>query len=189
MSISAMTTLSLVRDTRNPMKSDIGAQPPAGPQAPSDPPGDGGKKPSLPELLAKSLPTEIIVPYTAFIAVLAQLTKPTADDPHPDQLLLYRWLGFAVLVGGTAALSYVSYRKKATAAKQPSQAKDIGSPLVEASALTVSAIAWGLSIPESPLLTKLDGVEGVVSLALVSLVALVINAVLAKTMTTAKSGG
>jgi hypothetical protein len=127
-----------------------------------------------------------VVPYTAFIAVLAQLTKPSADDLHPDQLLLYRWLGFAVLVGGTAAFSYVSYRKKATAAKQPGQTKGIGSPLLEVSALTVAAIAWGLSTPESPLLTKLDGVHGLVSLALISLVAVVINAILAKPMTTSK---
>ena len=55
----------------------------------------------------------MVAAYTAVTAGLIALTQPTDSDPEPDDLLLYRWIVYAVLVLGSIGLTYFSYIGKA----------------------------------------------------------------------------
>ena len=167
MSISSITSLAVARNLRQPDKADAGVAP-AGTDA-------AGENPSLPEILAKTVPVGLVSAYTAFIAVVTQVVLPTKADPSPDPQLWLRWLALAILVLTAAFLTYGSYRSKA--------GEGARFPLVEVSAVTVAAAAWGIGIPESPLLATLDNkTQGLLVLALIAFAGVAINLVLSNLM-------
>ncbi|MCU1689546.1 MAG: hypothetical protein JWN61_1186 [Pseudonocardiales bacterium] len=168
MSIASMTSLAVVRNAHAPTKADAGVAP-AGSLK-------GQQPPSLTDLLAKTIPVGLVTAYGAFIAAISQLvSEPTAADPSPDQILWARWIAFAALVAVAGALAYLSYRSQAP---KPARA-----PIVEVSAVVVSAIGWGLGLPESPILAAMSSkTTGLTVLALVAFLAVAINLVLAKLM-------
>ena len=94
-SVSSLTTLGAVRDTRAPTKGDLGKE-------------TGSKKaetPSIADLLVTAIPTELVAPYTAVTAaIVGAVDKPTRKMPDPDQFEFWRWLVFAVLVLATAVV-------------------------------------------------------------------------------------
>jgi len=160
-----MTTLAVARDMREPTKADVGIV--------TEESNSANERPSLPDLLAKSVPVGLITAYTAFIAAVAELTAPDDSGALPNQLWWLRWMGFGVLVVGSALLTYASYRQKA-GAERPRF------PLLEIAAVTVAAAAWGLAIPSSPLLVMIeDAATGAGVVALVAFAGVVTNSVLA----------
>lgn len=164
MSIHAMTTLAVARNRRQPGKRDIAER--TSDSAKAD------EQPSLPAILAKTIPTGLVTAYTAFIAVVSEVVKkPTAEMPNPDKLLDLRWAGFAVLVVAAAIVTFLSYAGKAEKGSRP--------PLLETAAVLVAAAGWGLALPESPLLATIDDTaRGTITIALIGLAAVAVNSVL-----------
>jgi hypothetical protein len=163
MSISSITSFAVARNLRAPTKADAGVATTEAAAA--------GDPPSLPEILAKTLPVGLVSAYTAFIAVVAEVVaEPTPAKPDPEQYLSYRWGALAVLVLLAATLTLITYRRKAGAGAR--------FPALELSAVTVAAGAWGLGVPESPLLAAADKQEGLILIALIGFVGVGINAIL-----------
>ncbi len=174
MSISSMSELAATRNLRAPTRADVGS---------AAHNTEAGVQPAgLTDLLAKTLPVGLITGYTAFIAVVAELTAPTRLEPMPDQLLWLRWSGFALLVLAASTLTYQSYRNKVGTGQR--------FPLLEVSAVSVAAGSWGLAIPSSPLLTSIaDQRTAVGALALIAFVGVVVNTMLANQMRSADHHG
>lgn len=168
MAISSITTLAVARNLRKPTRSDAGAV-----TAESD---NAAKDPSSTDLLAKTVPVGLVSAYTAFIAVVTQVVAaPTRDNPNPTQYLWVRWLAFGILVLSAAFLTWSSYRGKAE--------KDARRPTVEVAAVTVAAAAWGLAIPESPILATIANKQaGLLVLAFIAFAGVAINLVLSNLM-------
>ena len=169
MSIQSITALAVARNLRRPTKNDAGVVTKDSQAADT--------APTLPEILVKTVPVGLVSAYTAFIAVIAELVaEPTAEKPHPEQYLPYRWLGLATLVAFSAGLTYRAYGKKAGDGAR--------FPLEEVAAVTVASAAWGLCIPESPLLAQLDKTEGAIVLALIGFVGVGVTLLLSSRMKT-----
>ncbi len=168
MSISSMTGLALARNLREPTKADVGVV-----VVESD---DADKAPTLTDILAKTVPVGLVTAYTAFIAVVTEVVAaPTAEDPNPDQYLWVRWLAFVILVATAGFLSYGMYLAKSKKLKSGVKR----TPVLEISAVVIAAVAWGLGIPESPLLAGIDGKEqGLMVLALISFAGVAANLVI-----------
>lgn len=172
MSIPSMTSLAVARNLGVPTKSDAGV-------LNKDAEG-AGEPPTLTQVLAKTVPVGLVTAYTAFIAVVSELVpEPSAEDPAPDQLLLIRWIALLAMVIFAAALTIINYKGKAGA--------NARFPLLETSAVTVAAAAWGLGIPESPLLASVSENQGAILLALVAFLGVGINLVLSAMMKNQKT--
>lgn len=169
MSIQSMTALAVARNLREPTKADAGVATKEAENADTSP--------TLSEILAKTLPVGLVTAYTAFIAVVTEVVaKPTTEEPNPEQFLWLRWLGFAILTVTAAFLTYGSYKSKTAGTT-------VRFPLVEVAAVTVAAAAWGLGIPESPLLASInDEATGLLLLALIAFAGVAVNLVLANAM-------
>ncbi|MGZ4603405.1 MAG: hypothetical protein ACXV0U_07380 [Kineosporiaceae bacterium] len=166
MSITSLTGVALARNQPGrTTKADSG-------EVPKDS-RTADEQASLLALLVKQVPTGMLAAYTAVTATLAELVKPSAADPHPDPLLAYRWAILAILVVGSVALSYVSYRGKA----DPDARRY---PVAEMIGVGVAAAGWGLALPDSPVLAAVDGPQGVATVFLVGFVATVINVIVAQ---------
>jgi hypothetical protein len=162
MTITTITTLGAARNNRTPTKADAA-------ETPTD--GTGAtEQPGLLQLVAKQVPVGLVAAYTGATSGFIQLIdEPTAAEPAPDQYLVYRWLALAILVLASAGLTYRSYRQKAgKAARQP---------IAEVLGVGIAAAAWGLMIPESPLLAMTDGPGGLALVILIGLAAVALNLV------------
>ena len=169
MSIRTLTTVGVARNRRQPTKSDSG-------EVLEDQQANT-EAASLPQLLVKQVPTGMVAAYTAFTAAVVELIdEPTADVPDPDLLIGFRWGGFALLVIGSMAMLYVTYR---TAAGPKAR-----QPVAEVLGVGIAATGWGLVIPESPLLAQSTGDSGVALVLLISFAAVVGNLVVAKRLQT-----
>ena len=170
MSISSITTLAVARNLRKPTKSDVGVVTAESNTAKEDP--------SSTDLLAKTVPVGLVSAYTAFIAVVTQVVAaPTPAHPNPTQYLLMRWLAFAILVLSSAVLTLISYRGKAEKNARP--------PTLEVGAVTVAAAAWGLAIPESPILVAIaDKQAGLLALAFIAFCGVAVNLALSNLLKT-----
>lgn len=103
MSIKSLVTVGVAWNERKPTKSDSGEV--------VDESAEAGTSASLSLLLVKQVPTGLVAAYTAFTAAVVELIDvPTTSNPTPDQLLGYRWAGFAILVIGSVVMLLVSYR-------------------------------------------------------------------------------
>jgi hypothetical protein len=161
MSIAAMTTLAVARrggehaPPRAPRKRDVGER--TGESAHAD------ETASTTKIMTSSLPTGLVTIYTSFIAVVSKsVANPTHKHPHPHQHGLLRWIGFVVMVVLAITMTIQSYRKK-------SRRKDI--PLLEVTAVAVVAAAWGLGLPDSPLLVMIHHkTTGILTSALIALI-------------------
>ena len=173
MSISTLAALAVARNLPpttagkpRPTKQDAGES--VAPSAKAD------EKASLTTILAKTVPTGLVAAYTAFIAgVTEQVDKPTKKVPSPDLYTGYRWVGFAVLVGASVALFLASYLSKADADHRKI-------PVPELLSILIVATAWGLAVPESPILASGD--KQLPLLLLITFAAVAINGVLAQLM-------
>lgn len=167
MSIPSLTALAVARNLRAPTKADAGVATVEAAAA--------EKPPTLPEILAKTVPVGLVSAYTAFVAVVAEVVaEPTPANPTPEQFLTLRWLALALLVVLAAVLTLVNYRKKAGV--------EARFPALELAAVTVASAAWGLGVPESPLLATVDRSEGLILIALIGFVGVGLNAVLSGLM-------
>jgi hypothetical protein len=159
--------LAVARNLRVPSRSDAGVVTRESVKA--------DEAPTLPEILAKTVPVGLVSAYTAFIAVVTELVaEPTSEQPDPDQHLLYRWIAFVALVAFAAGLTYFAYDKKAGDGAR--------FPLVEIASVTIAATAWGLAVPESPLLAAVDKTQGAILVALIGFIGVGTNLVLSAKM-------
>ena len=162
MSISTLTTLATARNFRRPTKRDLG-------KATTD---KAVNSPSLPDLLVTMVPTGLVAPYTALVAALVgTIEKSTPTNPSPNQLLLWRWLGFAILIFATVSMTYGGYQRKAGAGKR--------FPLLEIAGATIAAAAWALAMPESPLIATLNGAARIAAPLVIAFAAVAIDLVIA----------
>jgi hypothetical protein len=169
MSIGSITALAVARNTRRPTKSDAGEV--------TEESVESEAPPSLMALLIKQVPVSMVAGYTALTAGLVELVgKATRENPQPDQLLPYRWAGFAILVLFSMALTYLTYRAKADEGARR--------PVAEVLGVGVAAAGWGLGIPESPLLAQLSGPQGAAMVLLIGFAAVAANLVIASRLTT-----
>lgn len=150
MSVSSLTTIAAARaegktstgaasPARKPQKGEIGKVPTDDARAQEDA--------SVADVLAKQIPTELIAPYTAFTAaIVGAVAKPTKAKPNPDQLAVWRWLAFALLIGSVIALVWTG-----KAVKSNSWAF----PVLPVVAGVLAAALWAFITPGSPLVPYL----------------------------------
>ena len=137
MSVSSLTTIAAAREDipdRRPTKGEIGKVPAYHPEA--------GQSAGVADVLAKQFPTELVAPYTALTAaIVAAVAKPTPRDPHPDQLIWWRWAAFAVLIASVILVVWFGKRQKTGRWRFPLAAITSG---------VVAAAVWGCMMPGSP---------------------------------------
>jgi hypothetical protein len=134
MSIAALTSLAAVRNVRVPTKQDVGKT------SADDPTAKAG----ITDLLVSQVPTELVAPYTAVMAAIIGVTaKPSKTRPHPDQLVAWRWITFAILVIGTIGLVWEGTRRKSTGPPKI--------PVLEITAALAAAVGWAFALPDSPI--------------------------------------
>jgi hypothetical protein len=168
-STTSLTTLSVARLERAPRKSDLGR---AAPDVGEDS-SEADQSPSILDTLLATVPTSAVTLYTGYATlVVGNLKEPTPTDLHPSKLLVWRWLGFAVLVVLAFALTVQRYHQK----RKEGMPK---TPWLAATAATVAAIGWGLGIPDSPLAGSLHGDGKWIGPLLAAFIAAGINLVLA----------
>jgi hypothetical protein len=99
--------------------------------------------------------------------IVGAVTQFSAANPHPDQLLVWRWIAFGLLLVGTVGLVWAGAWRK-TRAHQEEKRQDQGYdaweietkprfPALELTGAAVAAAGWALAIPGSPLSPYLDG--------------------------------
>jgi hypothetical protein len=137
MSVSSLTTIAAAREDvpdRRPTKGEIGKVPSYHPEA--------GQSAGVADVLAKQFPTELVAPYTALTAaIVAAVGKPTPRDPHPDQLIWWRWAAFAVLIASVILVVWFGKRQKT---------RNWGFPAAAITSGVVAAAAWACMMPGSP---------------------------------------
>lgn len=100
------------------------------------------------DLLVTAIPTEPLALYTFVIAgIVATISS------EGDQRLLMRWIIFGVTAGFIAVWMLVSYLRQAHSSEKPDRAL----PLPEILTAVIAFGAWGLAMPESPLIAELSG--------------------------------
>jgi hypothetical protein len=128
--------------------------------------------PALSKLLSESLSPVLITAYTAFIAVLSQVvTAPTVDDPTPDQHLAWRWAGVVALVALSAAMTAATMFPAAAKSKTRRIVPTLG-----VLSVTITSLAWGMGLPESPVLAAVSKADGAILVAFIGFVGLGVNA-------------
>lgn len=131
---------------------------------PTDDPATAEEPPTVPTLLAKLVPTEILSLYTVLLGGLS--TAITDENP----LLAPRWAAFGLLVLFSAGFTWFTYVRKA--------GESARMPLLELLGVTVAAIGLGLSMPESPLYEVAPGAGALAWVLVVGFAALGINAMI-----------
>ncbi len=132
MSISSLTSLGAARDQRVPTKHDVGKGVAAEPT----------QKASLIDVLVSQVPTELVAPYTAVMAaIIGAISKPSKSNPHPDQLVGWRWAAFGILVVGTIGLVWEGKQRKSPGPR----------PVLEILGALGAAVGWAFALPDSPL--------------------------------------
>jgi hypothetical protein len=166
MSIAALTSLAAVRNMRAPTKQDVGKGNAADPTA----------KAGITDLLVSQVPTELVAPYTAVMAAIIGVTpKPSPSQPHPDQLIAWRWATFAILVIGTIGLVWEGARRKSAGPQKV--------PLLEITAALAAAVGWAFAFPDSPLSPYLHSTAAhAVTPLLVGFAAIVFTAITASAL-------
>jgi len=110
--------------------------------------GDEGRADLVPQTWADviigAIPTEILALYTAVIGVVVGTI-----DKGKDDLLLFRWIAYAVTLVLVVVWLIAAYRRQRTSTKRRY-------PLAETAAAVVAFGAWGLVMPGSPLAASLD---------------------------------
>jgi hypothetical protein len=181
MSVASLTTIAAARaeastPARKPKKAEVGGVP----RDHSKADDDAGIK----DVLARQIPTELVVPYTAITAAIVGLVaKPTTKNPRPDELVGWRWAAFVLLIASVVVMVWVGKALKSGS---------WGFPFVTVSAGGLSATAWAFLMPGSPLEPYLDSRTSKALVPLfVAFVGVVVAAVTAALLTTdpKKSGG
>lgn len=182
MSLSALTTIAAARaeaptPARKATRGEVGAVLKDHSDAASDA--------TVVDVLAKQIPTELIVPYTAITAaIVGAVAEPSPQNRNPDQLNGWRWGAFILLISSVALLVWIGTRQKS------------GSwtfPVVAVLAGVLSATAWAFLMPGSPLVPYLHSKHATTLVPLfVGLGGVVVAALTAALLTTepkAKSTG
>jgi hypothetical protein len=140
MSVSSLTTIAAVREAHRgkpPTKGEIGKVPAHH--------ADAGQSAGISDVLAKQLPTEVVAPYTALTAaIVAAIAKPTPKNPHPDQLIYWRWAAFAVLIASVVLLVWFGKQQK-------SSTHSWRFPIAAVVSGVVAAAVWACMMPGSPI--------------------------------------
>jgi hypothetical protein len=145
MSVSSLTTIAAARaeastPARKPKKGELGKVPRDHAEANADA--------TITDVLAKQIPTELLVPYTALTAaIVGAVAKPTSKKPNPDELAGWRWAAFVVLIASVIVMVWVGKKQKSGS---------WGFPYVTVAAAVLTAAAWAFLMPGSPLVPYLD---------------------------------
>lgn len=107
--------------------------------------------------LVDSIPTEVIAPYTAIVAIIA------ANASKSDTFAALRWWTFAISFAFIIAYITASY------VRTPSANRSRKLPFVEILGALIAFAAWGLAMPESPLSLSVTGAKFAVTSALISI--------------------
>jgi hypothetical protein len=125
-------------------------------------PGSETARPS--ETLIKTIPTESLTAYTAFIALVQ--TQATAAD----ELVDWRWGAFVGFLVLTVVAVLAAYHRKAASARPSSVPDDQHwgrrTPF-ELVPVLLAAMAWGLAMPGGPLSALITGAAGALVLGAV----------------------
>jgi hypothetical protein len=161
-----MTTLAATRDAGAPTKQDVGKST-----------SDKAEEPaSLTDILVTQVPTELVAPYTAVTAaIVGAVGTPSKAVPNPDQLAIWRWLAFAILIVATVILIWEGKRRK-------SQAQGNPFPLLEVTGAVVAATGWAFALPGSPLIPYLHGTSQVLTPLIVAFAAVAATAMTASAL-------
>ena len=109
------------------------------------------------DLLVRSIPTEVLAPYTALIGVIVGLAEESGS-----QRLLMRWI-----IYGAGLAAIVLYLGLAYA-RQP-RGRKRRFPWVETLAGLLAFGAWGLVMPGSPLAVVLTGDDQTIWVAIITI--------------------
>ncbi|MEO6473388.1 MAG: hypothetical protein ABIR57_15350 [Aeromicrobium sp.] len=154
-------------------------QPPIAADVLAEKPDPDVKTPTLGELLTQTLSPPLVGAYSALIAVITvTVAAPTVTDLHPNQHVGWRWVCLATLVVFSGVLTALSVREKTEKAKAKMKSKFIA-PLAVLSVVLTST-AWGLGLPESPILVGADKSNGLITIAFVGFVGIGLNVIIAK---------
>ena len=113
------------------------------------------------DILTKTVPTESLAAYTAFVAIIETQAGAVNDS------LGWRWAAF----GGFIVLTLVSvltlyYSKSSAQSTRADRSPQRRAP-IELLPTMVSAIAWGLAMPGGPLTAQFSGATGVLAVTAV----------------------
>jgi hypothetical protein len=102
------------------------------------------------DLLVTAIPTEPLALYTFVIAGIV-----ATIGSEGDQRLLMRWIIFGVTAAFIAVWMVASYLRQAHSSEKPDRVL----PLPEILTAVIAFGAWGLAMPESPLIAELSGTD------------------------------
>jgi hypothetical protein len=126
---------------------------------------DGGQSKGKPEALVEAIPTEVLGPYTAIVAVMVANSKPD------DWTELGRWILYGVGLALVPLAVYLLWRRgrSAQATRSVPVAGLVGS--------TLAFAAWGLIMPGGPLTYSIS--DGATLATVTSIVTIVVTAIIA----------
>ncbi len=107
----------------------------------------GEKVASTGKALVTAIPSEALVLYTGFVAVVIAADVGRQYGP-------YRWGGYAAFVALAIAVPWVTYQHSKAEMKESGPSRV---PLLECFTAAVAAAAWGLVMPGNPLSIGLAG--------------------------------
>jgi hypothetical protein len=135
MSIGSLTTLAAAREDRQPRKGDIGRALHGTDAA--------AASASMKDALVAQVPTELVAPYTALTAaIVGQVSRRTPANPSPDQLAIWRWVAFGILVIGIVGFVYQGKVAKSA---------NTSFPILAVSGALVAGVGWAFALPGGPL--------------------------------------
>jgi hypothetical protein len=101
-------------------------------------------------MLLAALPTEVIAPYTFLVTMLIGLIDVEKGE-HLDQFEAARWGLWALAVLATGFFVWDTVRRKRR------QGAWMPFPALEVTSAVLAAGVWGVTVPESPLVIRLNG--------------------------------
>jgi hypothetical protein len=143
MSVKGMNEVAVQRDLGQPQR--VVEQPPKAEEFKET---KETKAQGYADLLITAIPTEPLALYTFVIGGIIATVGDTGD-----KRLTMRWIVFGVTAAFIALWMLVNYLRKAAQDEKEHRAL----PLPELGASVVAFGAWGLAMPESPLMAELSG--------------------------------
>ena len=104
------------------------------------------------DLLVTAIPTEPLALYTF---VVAGIVATIGSEAGADKRLTMRWIIFGVTTAFIVLWMFASYLRRS----KEDQKADRALPLPEILCAVVGFGAWGLAMPESPLMAELTGTD------------------------------
>jgi hypothetical protein len=157
MSLRALSTRATWRDTQAAPESAIEAAsaPPVVVDDDESPGGSGAELQKAQGALTESIPTEVLGPYTALVAII--VANATSADTYAE----LRWWTFAV------SLVFIVIYVMASYFRIPNRKRKL--PFAELLAALLAFAAWGLAMPGSPLTLSIHGSQFAIASAMIAI--------------------